>query len=74
MKRRLAQKHLEQGLALTPGEMALLLRVNPKSIARWAAAGRLVHFKTPGGHLRIPNEEARSVLTGKKVLRNEQRS
>ena len=48
-----------QGLAaterlLTPGEVATLFRVNPKTVSRWAAAGRITAIKTPGGHRRRP--------------------
>lgn len=37
---------------LTPGEVAALLGVSPKTVARWASSGALPHFRTPGGHRR----------------------
>lgn len=37
---------------LSAGEVALLFRVDPKTVARWAAAGRIAHVRTPGGHTR----------------------
>lgn len=39
---------------LTPGEVAKLFRVDPKTVTRWAKAGRLASLRTPGGHIRIP--------------------
>jgi len=38
---------------LTPGEVASLYRVDPKTVTRWVKAGRLSAFKTPGGHHRF---------------------
>lgn len=38
---------------LTPGEVAHLFRVDPKTVVRWAKAGRLPSVRTPGGHRRF---------------------
>jgi excisionase family DNA binding protein len=38
---------------LTPGEVAVLFRVNPKTVTRWALAGRIPSIRTPGGHRRF---------------------
>lgn len=38
---------------MTPGEVARLMRVNPKTVTRWVAAGRIPATRTPGGHVRI---------------------
>lgn len=38
---------------LTPGEVAKLFRVDPKTVTRWAEAGLLQSLKTPGGHHRF---------------------
>jgi len=35
---------------LTPGEVASLFRVDPKTVTRWAASGRITSIRTPGGH------------------------
>ena len=35
---------------LTPGEVAALFRVDPKTVTRWAASGRITSIRTPGGH------------------------
>ena len=37
---------------LSPGEVAELFAVDPKTVTRWANAGLVPHFKTPGGHRR----------------------
>lgn len=38
---------------LTTGEVAAKFRVDPKTVTRWAAAGRLSSVRTPGGHRRF---------------------
>lgn len=42
---------------LTPGEVAKLFRVDPKTVTRWAAAGRIASVRTPGGHRRFHESE-----------------
>lgn len=37
---------------LTPAEVAQMLRVDPKTVTRWARDGRLRSIRTPGGHRR----------------------
>lgn len=39
---------------LTPGELAGMLRVNAKTVTRWAVEGRIEAVRTPGGHRRFP--------------------
>lgn len=39
---------------LTPGEVAALFRVTPKTVTRWAEAGKLPVVRTLGGHRRFP--------------------
>lgn len=46
-------RHASSAL-LTPGEVADLFEVTPKTIARWDAAGILVSERTRGGHRRFP--------------------
>ncbi len=48
---------------LTPGEVALMFRVDPKTVTRWASAGRIGSIRTPGGHRRFRETEVRSLLT-----------
>ncbi len=42
---------------LTPGEVALMFRVDPKTVARWASSGRVGSIRTPGGHRRFRESE-----------------
>lgn len=46
---------------LTTGEAARILGVSPKTVSRWAAAGRIPHVVTPGGHRRFSPEAIRGV-------------
>lgn len=38
---------------LTPGEVATIYGVDPKTVVRWIIAGKVRGFKTPGGQYRI---------------------
>ena len=49
---------------LTPGEVAALFRVDPKTVARWAGDGRIGSIRTPGGHRRFRESEIRALLEG----------
>jgi excisionase family DNA binding protein len=40
---------------ITTGEVARILRVSPKTVARWAKDGKLPHLVTLGGHRRFPS-------------------
>ncbi|TDD95469.1 BldC family transcriptional regulator [Actinomadura rubrisoli] len=39
---------------LTPGEVAMMFRVDPKTVSRWALEGWLPYTWTLGGHRRYP--------------------
>lgn len=47
---------------LTPGEVAAMFRVDPKTVTRWAASGRISSIRTPGGHRRYREAEVRDML------------
>ncbi|MBB2914918.1 excisionase family DNA binding protein [Streptosporangium becharense] len=47
---------------LTPAEVATMFRVDPKTVTRWAKAGRLSTVRTLGGHRRYREAEVRSLL------------
>ena len=47
---------------LTPSEVAKLFRVDPKTVTRWAKAGKLTSIKTLGGHRRYRESEVRALL------------
>jgi len=47
---------------LTPGEVARLFRVDPKTVARWDKEGKLTSVKTLGGHRRYPQTQISTML------------
>jgi excisionase family DNA binding protein len=47
---------------LTPGEVATLFRVDPKTVTRWAKAGKLTAIRTLGGHRRYRQSEVQNLL------------
>jgi excisionase family DNA binding protein len=47
---------------LTPGEVADMFRVNPKTVTRWARAGKITAVRTLGGHRRFRASEIRQFL------------
>jgi excisionase family DNA binding protein len=49
---------------LTPGEVAQLFRVHPRTVGTWARAGLLDSIKTPGGHRRFREVDVRALLNG----------
>ncbi|MCW2571096.1 MAG: binding domain protein excisionase family [Frankiales bacterium] len=61
---RLANASQGRDRLLTPGEVAALFRVDPKTVTRWASAGRIGSIRTPGGHRRFRESEVRALLRG----------
>jgi excisionase family DNA binding protein len=47
---------------LTPAEVAVMFRVNPKTVTRWARAGKISAVRTLGGHRRFHAVEIRRFL------------
>ena len=47
---------------LTPAEVATMFRVDPKTVTRWAKAGKLTSIRTLGGHRRYRETEVLSLL------------
>jgi excisionase family DNA binding protein len=47
---------------LTPSEVAAMFRVNPKTVTRWARAGKISAIRTLGGHRRFRESEIRRFL------------
>jgi excisionase family DNA binding protein len=47
---------------LTPAEVAAMFRVDPKTVARWAQAGKISAVRTLGGHRRFRASEIRRSL------------
>lgn len=47
---------------LIPEEVATLFRVEPKTVTRWAASGRIRSIRTPGGHRRFRMSAVQALL------------
>jgi excisionase family DNA binding protein len=47
---------------LTPSEVAAMFRVNPKTVTRWARAGKISAIRTLGGHRRFKASEIKKFL------------
>lgn len=56
---------------LTPSEVAALFRVDPKTVTRWAKAGKLASIRTLGGHRRYRANEVYSLLNRTPGMRPE---
>lgn len=52
------------GALLTPSEVASMFRVDPKTVTRWAQAGKISAIRTLGGHRRYSESEIRGLLSG----------
>lgn len=52
----------EIGPLMTPTEVARLFHVDPKTVTRWARAGRISCVRTLGGHRRYPRDEVMRLL------------
>ncbi len=58
-------RQAEQEVLLTPAEVAKLFRVDPKTVTRWAKAGKLTAIRTLGGHRRYRQSEVQNLLNAK---------
>ena len=58
------RRKANQSDLMLPGEVAALFRVDPKSVTRWAQAGRIPSITTPGGHRRFHREVVEALLRG----------
>ncbi len=52
----------ESEALLTPAEVAAMFRVDPKTVTRWAKAGKLSAIRTLGGHRRYRESEVKELL------------
>lgn len=55
---------------LTPAEVAKLFRVDPKTVTRWAKAGKLTAIRTLGGHRRYRKSEVQQLLSALPIRGN----
>ena len=60
----MAAKILDTEPLLTPAEVANMFRVDPKTVTRWAKAGKITSIRTLGGHRRYRESEVRNLLAG----------
>ena len=58
----MSQINRQPEVLLTPAEVASLFRVDPKTVTRWAKAGKLTAIRTLGGHRRYRQSEVQSLL------------
>lgn len=59
----MAQEESEAAESLmTPSEVARAFRVDPKTVTRWAQAGKLSAIRTLGGHRRYRRTEVMHLL------------
>ena len=52
---------------MTPAEVAALFRVDPKTVTRWADAGKLTAVRTLGGHRRCRQDEVQNLLVASSI-------
>jgi len=55
---------------LTPREVADMFRVDPKTVTRWAKAGKLTSLRTLGGHRRYRKAEVDALMTAGETKRS----
>jgi excisionase family DNA binding protein len=55
-------ERIQPEVLLTPSEVAGLFRVDPKTVTRWAKAGKLTAIRTLGGHRRYRESEVKALM------------
>lgn len=65
--RKVNKVKVEQEVLLTPSEVASLFRVDPKTVTRWAKAGKLTSIRTLGGHRRYKESEVKNLLANNPI-------
>ncbi len=58
----------EPEVLLTPAEVASMFRVDPKTVTRWAKAGKLSSIRTLGGHRRYRESEVVKLLASSGMM------
>ncbi len=67
----MAANHVDTEPLLMPAEVAVLFRVNPKTVTRWAKAGKIRSIRTLGGHRRYRQADVLALLESDPDLRSE---
>ena len=57
-------RSIDMDALLTPAEVAAILYVDPKTVTRWAIAGKVNSIRTPGGHRRFLRSEILALMSG----------
>ena len=70
----MAVQDTESEALLTPAEVAAMFRVDPKTVTRWAKAGKLSSIRTLGGHRRYRESEVKSLLAEVDVIPTQRRA
>lgn len=70
----MAAQQTETETLLTPAEVAAMFRVDPKTVTRWAKAGKLSSIRTLGGHRRYRESEVKSLLAEVDVIPTQRRA
>ncbi|WP_281181615.1 BldC family transcriptional regulator [Actinomadura latina] len=52
------------GQLLSPGDVAAMFRVDPKTVARWAEDGKLATIRTLGGVRRFSRQQVEHLMYG----------
>jgi len=58
----MAEQHAPPEDLLTPAEVAALVFVDPKTVSRWAKAGKIPATRTPGGHRRFRRSDVQPLI------------
>lgn len=48
---------------LTPADVAAMLSVDPRTVTRWAIAGKIGSVRTPGGHRRLLKSDVVALMS-----------
>lgn len=62
MDQELLRKRLGTEAMLTPAEVAAVFHVDPKTVTRWAKAGKITYIRTLGGHRRFRVSDVKALL------------
>jgi excisionase family DNA binding protein len=54
---------------LLPHEVAKIFRVDPKTVTRWAASGKIPTIQLPGGHYRYLLSDIEAILKTRRMER-----
>ncbi len=58
----MADQRVDTEPLLMPAEVAIMFHVNPKTVTRWARAGKIDSIRTLGGHRRYRQADVLALL------------